>query len=802
MGYNNAEKNADRDIRNKKEIEELEENIKGITEYACENGFTEEQNFLINYYGLDKERCKEINFNINNIEDIRSSLNGMYRLPSLSREQLENDRYKALIDLFSASEEFSREIVNEHTDMFHAEIRDWNQYLKDFEKNPIIVKEMITLQALNRMAHQYRTLFRSMLYKKSPEIQDELDERDLRAILSNVPVSNSKAVTQKLIEQFGREQVIKWKKDEYMKYCIDAERWMFKQKDIYISRVIEELKDKGQEYNYGILNDGITFDVPGYGQFSIHMGAHAKSRMDGFRRSYNLKDYNGLFLGNVYLLSKASPELLRDVNVDELSKEDKKRYMIASSVVTEKNKETTSKTVEKLIDKSLDRKKSQEIVDILTEVGIEPEKIKLETILKIGNPKEIRDMIETIKTNDYGIDTEIFYKCSALLLGNEEKAIEIMLMLDKISELGINTKDVVEEYPDFLAFSKSDNIEPIYNVLKKYKIDLTPYNIGVAFGGNAQNIKKNLDLLIENGVYDLAQAGERKFFTNINANLNMRINLFKQQNEEIVIQKDGKRRIDSKFFLGENELKTEFGIDKKETLIELYKVKGQELINENKYYVEEDQSEIKLNDKQQEMSNTIFEKLKGNQTNDGIVIKMRDYYYSAIKVKEQIDEILAKANIQDLENEDVNEILKIALLKNKNIDSKEVAEITEQMKNLERKEKYNGIKEKTNNIIEEQHNIEDIEQIIKSLKEEKKALRKEILKIEEKINNKILESDEPNSEIIKDIQNLQSIVMKQIEKRKEVKQKIKEYKGKKKEKKQTLKQEKETRASSIEELEL
>ena len=40
MGYNNAEKNADRDIRNKKEIEELEENIKGITEYACENGFT------------------------------------------------------------------------------------------------------------------------------------------------------------------------------------------------------------------------------------------------------------------------------------------------------------------------------------------------------------------------------------------------------------------------------------------------------------------------------------------------------------------------------------------------------------------------------------------------------------------------------------------------------------------------------------------------------------------------------------------------------------------------------------------
>lgn len=76
------------------------------------------------------------------------------------------------------------------------------------------------------------------------------------------------------------------------------------------------------------------------------------------------------------------------------------------------------------------------------------------------------------------------------------------------------------------------------------------------------------------------------------------------------------------------------------------------------------------------------------------------------------------------------------------------------------------------------------------------------MKIEEKINNKILESDEPNSEIIKDIQNLQSIVMKQIEKRKEVKQKIKEYKGKKKEKKQTLKQEKETRASSIEELEL
>ena len=210
MGYNNAEKNADRDIRNKKEIEELEENIKGITEYEGENGFTEEQNFLINYYSLDKERCKGVNFNINNIEDIRSSLNGMNRLPSLSRNQLENDRYKALIDLFSASEEFSGKIVDNHTDIYHAKIRDRNQYLQDFEKNPIIVKEMIILQALNRMAHQYRSIFRDMIRTKWPDLKDEIDERDLRAILSNVPASNSKAVTQKLIEQFGRKQV-----DEY-----------------------------------------------------------------------------------------------------------------------------------------------------------------------------------------------------------------------------------------------------------------------------------------------------------------------------------------------------------------------------------------------------------------------------------------------------------------------------------------------------------------------------------------------------------------------------------------------------------
>ena len=413
-----------------------------------------------------------------------------------------------------------------------------------------------------------------------------------------------------------------------------------------------------------------------------------------------------------------------------------------------------------------------------------------------------------------------------------------MLMFDEINKLGIDVKELVSEYPNFLTVSKSDKMEDIFNVLKKYKIDLTNHNIGVAFEGNAQNIKKNMDLLIESGMYDLAQAGNNKFFTSNNKNLNMRINLHKQQNEALTTEEGEKRRLNSKLFLTESKLMSKFGITKKEILEEFGKTKGQELIKDSKYYIEDNNKDLDLNEEQQEVANNVFEKLSKNKTDGGMVIKIGEYYYSAIKVKEQIDEIIANIEVQDLENEDINEILKVALFKNKNIDLNEVEEVSAQIENLTKKEQvdkiqeneeiqdnstetlenpqqeiekevqgekiteYTEIKEATNDIIEQEQNIEDVEQIISNLKEVRKTLRHQIKEMEEKLNNTILESDEPSLEVIQDIKELRKIITEQKEKRKEVKQMIKKYKETKKTMKYTLKQQKEDRNNSIDELEI
>ena len=145
-------------------------------------------------------------------------------------------------------------------------------------------------------------------------------------------------------------------------------------------------------------------------------------------------------------------------------------------------------------------------------------------------------------------------------------------------------------------------------------------------------------------------------------------------------------------FKREQDLVEMYGIDKEQILDELAKVKGQELIKDNKYFIQDDKEDVVLNDKQQEISNSIYEKLNKNQLEQDLVIKIGDYFYSAIKVKEQINNIIASLDIQDLEKEDINEILKIALFKNKNIDQKEINEVSEQIQNFD-KEELSGEKE-------------------------------------------------------------------------------------------------------------
>ena len=76
--YYSAEKRADMELREKRKKEKskmLEEIILGLTEDILQDDLTEEQMFLINYYGLYKQEISQRKFDISNVEqmiDIKS----------------------------------------------------------------------------------------------------------------------------------------------------------------------------------------------------------------------------------------------------------------------------------------------------------------------------------------------------------------------------------------------------------------------------------------------------------------------------------------------------------------------------------------------------------------------------------------------------------------------------------------------------------------------------------------------------------------------------------------------------------
>lgn len=858
--FYNVEKMADKKIEEKRKNEELEmieETIRSFTEDPLKNGLTEEQMFLIKYYGLNEELLVQKNVNISNIEQM---INTESEIP---REQLEIDRYEALIDMLSSIDEFDAATANMFKDRFHDNIKEWDDYTKSIEQDPLIVKKMRNLQILNATAHKYEALFRRVLYGRNARLGNDFTDYNKKSIEFNIEEmfstikNDAKKAEKYLTKIFGTKNVDRWKNSSLIKYCVGASKWCFKQKIKYLFEILHDLQNSNDGYNYGILNDAFMFDVPQYGQFSVHMGINNKLKVQELRELFDVKDYDGDFLGNVYILSKANPKLLENVNYEELSELDKQRYKIVSSKVKEKSKNN----LDDLIKEARNKEKALEIVAIIKNAGLDPEKIVTKTLLEKGRPEAIRDVIEIVSNNNFGIGLDILNRCKTLLSVTQEKAIDVMEIIDKVIKLGINP-DIFSESPNFLTVSKSDKLEPIYNVLKQYKINLTNHNIAVAFEGAPLNIKRNLDLVIENGLYDLAKTGVNKFFTSNNKNLNMRVNLFRDNDEPIAIENKGKRKVSTKFFKTEKDLMAMYGIDKKEVLKALSKIRGQELIQNSKYYIEEETEKSaegpNLTENQQEISRNIYDKLNGNHEEKDLVIKIGDYFYSAIKVKEQIDDIIATFGINDLENEDINEILKMALFRNKNIDQKEIDEVSEQIEDLMLKDKarqdlekenneneiedsnedeveqdvnieisgydeienmttdiiptqrnieavnseYDEIKNMTTDIILTQRNIKTVKKIIKQLKEAKKSLKKQIEEMEEKLNNTILENEEPTDEIIQDITRLKEIIIKQKQGRKDVNEMIKRYKKNKKEMKKDLNVKKEIRDYKVDDLEL
>lgn len=136
--FNSAERRADLEFQKRKKKEEVEKQEKIVKDYMQEvslNGITYEQRFLLKYYGL-KRRELPTNFSMENVEQF------VYDQKSeISAEQLESDRYEALIKMFSVIQGLDDNKVRKHSDMFHSDINRIEDYVKTFLGDPLIVKK-------------------------------------------------------------------------------------------------------------------------------------------------------------------------------------------------------------------------------------------------------------------------------------------------------------------------------------------------------------------------------------------------------------------------------------------------------------------------------------------------------------------------------------------------------------------------------------------------------------------------------------------------------------------------------------
>lgn len=621
-----------------KDLEQIKETFRGFFEDENIQGETDEKNFITQYLGLETVYKEE------NIEPQKAYLDVSARIKrrdrnTTNREILETERYNALMDMYSSMEELDWKEIAKFNDRFHTQIKSCEEYTMDFDKEPLLIMKIRNLQMLNKVAHKIDYLIKRMLLdiieiennsvsNYSDKEWGEISFRMIEMYTSLIDEDRKDAKIY-LEEKIGKNPVQNLENNKYIKKATFASRWLFREKTQYLEEILADLQKMHGEYNYGTNRGAFVIDVPGYGQVNVHAGA--SEEYDRIRKQYNVPIYNGRFLGDLYILSKANPELFEGVNYDELSRLDKQRYKIES----QSNQKQNYRPYEELINSEQYKEKAGQIIKILNEIGIEPKKIINEEVLKNSDIQAVKDVIRIFEQG-YGIDANILYKCKLLLQINQEKARDIMLMLEKMNQLGVSTV-MIEKNPEILIFSNTEKFDEAYNVFNEYSIQPTNGNLSIALRWDIKEIKRNLDLLIEN---------EPETYEILRENLTY---MFKE------------------------------GVEKK--LDSLDTNKGQELISDSKYYIENISENMELDNEQKALVEKLCQRFnKSKAIGCGTIMKINDRYYSFPRVKEQLERIFYYYDIHDLKKENVEEILKIALLKDKNIDKEEVEQISEILK--------------------------------------------------------------------------------------------------------------------------
>ena len=327
------------------DISDLKETI--ISRREERNGeFTDEQEFLITYYNLDRNKINGINFDLSNFQ------NYIEDKETISEDEKQARRYRELVDLEFIIQPFDKERINKERDRFHKKIASWDDYTNDIDQNPLMIKKMRNLQIINRIAHEYIANFRTIIYHDIESINNyELPEK--KTILFSAEKLFSKDKKEQVealnvLKKFLKiEEIQKIYEDSALKYCNEGKKWMFNEKTLYINEILSDLQKENDGYNYGIIKDkdgkeALAFDVPEYGQFSVHPseGKDNSKTIQQLRKQYGIGDYNGEHLGNVFILAKADKKLLKKANklgIDNLSKEERQLYDILTQKPPERD---------------------------------------------------------------------------------------------------------------------------------------------------------------------------------------------------------------------------------------------------------------------------------------------------------------------------------------------------------------------------------------------------------------------------------------------------------------------------------
>ena len=213
----------------------------------------------------------------------------------------------------------------------------------------------------------------------------------------------SESCKKQLLKTYNSKIISEVQRNSAIKDALVISKWMFKQKADYLVEILNELEQTSGEYNYGkrilekngIIQRVYTFDVPGYGQFSVHKTPR-DNRLDIFDEKIN--EYNGNYLDYKYLLYKADEELIKKVNLEELSDEEKQLYNIIKQEEIWRKKEK----YQEVRKTSSEIKQNQESLNTikLSLKSLKEDKEKLKKAIKENEEKMLKILSENDEHKD------------------------------------------------------------------------------------------------------------------------------------------------------------------------------------------------------------------------------------------------------------------------------------------------------------------------------------------------------------------------------------------------------------------